>query len=186
VAALASQPDLQGVPVPKTNRNPVVSLRPAPITIRIGANEYEIPALPAADWLEIFMRPSWSPDDVLIDLAGVDVDVVLGLEMDDTDDLVTDIFEEVTARHWWIANRIIQVALDSWDIMGPEAIFNGVDADKLSLAAWLDAMLVLVLRRIKDDSASMFVAQLELPPAGEVIPEEEMAMSEDQFLSMGD
>jgi hypothetical protein len=142
--------------------------------------------MPAADWLEIFMRPDWGPDDLLIDLAGMEVDTLLSLDLVDADELVLDIFEEVTARHWWIGNRIIQVVQSSWDVMGPEAIFNGVDADKLSLAAWLDAMLVLLLRRMKDESAPMFVAQLELPPAGESIPEEEMAMSEGQFLSMGE
>jgi len=42
------------------------------------------------------------------------------------------------------------------------------------------------MSRLKDQDATMFAAQLEAPPFGEEIPEEEMAISEGQFLSMSD
>lgn len=134
------------------------------------------------------MRPDWVPDDIFLELIPGGLQVILKdvLDPDEARDLALDIVEEVSARHYWVAIRLISLLVSTWDVMGPEAIFNNVDAEKLSLAAWLDAMLVLLMRRIKDDQAPMFVAQLEMPPTGEEIPVEEMEISEHQFLSMGD
>lgn len=182
----ASPPEQPQVPVPHTNRNPIQSLRPAPIAILVGGKEYEIPALPAADWLEIFTRSDWIADDILMDLANVPPGDILEMDPLDIDDLAIEILEEVSARHWWVANRLIRVVMSTWDVMGPETMFHGVDAGKVSLAAWLDAVLVLLMRRINDDQASMFVMQLEAPPMGEELPSEEMEMSEGEFLSLGD
>jgi hypothetical protein len=149
--------------------------------------EYEIPVLPAADWLEVLMRPDWTGDDIFIELMPDGVNFLLHkLDPLQTEELALRILEEASARHWWIAVRLTQALAGTWDVMGPEATFNHVDAEKLSLAAWLDAMLVLLMRRLSDENAPMFVAQLEMPPSGEEIPEEDMTISESQFLSMAD
>lgn len=156
----------------------------------VGGREYEIPALPAVDWLEVVMRSDWQLDDIFLELMPGGVELLVSGDLDplDTDALVMDILEEVSARRWWVTLRLIGILTDVWDVMGPEATFHHVDAEKLSLAAWLDAMLVLLMRRIKDDQTPMFVAQLEMPPVGLEGAVEEMAaeleMSESQFLSM--
>lgn len=188
MAALASPPDTPNTPVPKTNRNPARSLRPAPVYFTIGVTEYEIPALPAADWLSVLMQPDRATDDLFIDLMPDGLELVMSGALDplDADELATDIIEEVTARHWWVATRLIDFIADTWDVMGAEATFNHVDPERLSLAAWLDAMLVLLMQRIDKDQVPLFVARLEAPPAGEELAEEELAMSEGQFLSMVD
>jgi hypothetical protein len=58
----------------------------------------------------------------------------------------------------------------------------------LSLAAWLDVMLVILIRCMDPKEVSMFVSRLELPPPSEMAAEqdrvEEMEMSVEQFLSM--
>jgi len=180
-------PETPRAAVPRTNRDPVRSLRPGPVTFVVKGKEYEIPALPAADWLEVLMRPDWAADDIFVELMPEGINLVLGdLEPDQAEDLALAVIEEVTGRHWWVAIRLIQTLVQTWDVMGPEAIFNHVDVEKLSLAGWMDAMLVLLMSRLKDEDTTMFAAQLEAPPFGEEIPEEEMAISEGQFLSMAD
>lgn len=178
--------DGPSVPVPKTNRNPIQSLRPVSVPFIIGQREFEIPALPAADWLAVLMRPDWIGDDIFLELMPDGLKLLDLIDPEQAEDLATDIIEEVTGRHWWIAFRLVGFLVETWEVMGPEAIFHQVDAEKLSLAAWLDAMLVLLLSRVSKDHAPGFVARLESPPYGEEIPEEEMAISEGQFLSMGE
>ena len=187
MAGPASQPETPRAQVPRTNRDPVRSLRPGPVAFLVKGKEYEIPALPAVDWLEVLMRPDWGGDDIFVELMPEGISLVLGdLEPDQAEDLALQVIEEVTGRHWWIAVRLIQTLAQTWDVMGAEATFNHVDPEKLSLAGWLDAMLVLLMSRLKDQDATMFAAQLEAPPFGEEIPEEELAISEGQFLSMAD
>ena len=188
MAAPASPSNVPSTPVPKTNRNPISSLSPAPVSFVVDGREYEIPALPALDWLEVLMRPGWLPDDLFLELMPGGVEFVVNDTVDPfyAEDLVRAIIEEVSARHWWVALRLVDVVLSAWDVVGPDATFGHVDPERLSLAAWMDAMLVLVMQRIKEDQLPMFVAQLELPPPGEEVPEEDMMMSEGQFLSMND
>jgi hypothetical protein len=140
------------------------------------------------DWLEVLMSSGWSSDDLFIELMPNGVNLIMDGTIDpmDVDDLVLDILEEVSGRYWWVAIRLIGILMASWDVMGAEATFNHVDPEKLSLAAWLDAMLVLLMRCIKKEDLPMFVAQLEMPPAGEQVPVQDMEISESQFLSMAD
>jgi hypothetical protein len=177
--------DAPQVPVPRTNRNPIQSLRPEPVTFLIGKREFEIPALPAVDWLQVLMRPDWIGDDLFLELMPEGLQILDLIDPEQSEDLATDIIEEVTGRHWWVALRLVGFLIETWEVMGPEATFHNVDAERLSLAAWMDAMLVLLLARVSKDQAPGFVARLESPPYGEQIPEEELAISEGQFLSMG-
>lgn len=180
------QPDASSAPVPAHNRDPVLSLRPCPVWFTVQGVDFEIPALPAVEWLSILMRSDWSPDDVLIELAPGGLELVLQdtLDPEDTERLCLDIVEAVTGRHWWIALGLIQVIQDGWHVAGPEMIMAGIDPAQLSLAAWLDTMMLVVLRLIRKEDQAMFLARLEMPPAATEVPVEEMEMSRDQFMSM--
>lgn len=180
-------PQVAPPPVPRTNRDPVSSLRPSPIVITVGGQEIEIPALPAVDWLEVLMSENFGFDDLFIELLPDGVSMMLDdwVTPEDMEDLGLAILEEASARHWWIATRLIGTLMEHWDVMGPEATFHNVDPNRLSLAAWLDSMLVLLMQRIQADQQPMFVARLEQPPAGEELPVEDFEMSAEQFMSMG-
>jgi hypothetical protein len=150
----------------------------------VAGLEFEIPALPAADWLNIFMQ-DWTPDDVLLDLLDNGVDVVFKLEPDEVEDLVMNIIEEATGRDWWVALRLIGAVQGGWHVLGAEMVLRHVDPEKLSLAGWLDAMTLLMLQSLDKDNVTMFVSQLELPPVkvrAEIM--EEIEMSQDQFMSL--
>lgn len=126
-------------------------------------------------------------DDLFIDLVPDGAQLLLEdwIQPEDMQEVGLAVLEEVSARHWWVAMRLVGVIMDNWDVMGPEATFHNVDPDKLSLSAWLDAMLVLLMQRIHNDQQPMFVARLELPPPGEELPMEEFEISAEQFMAMG-
>jgi len=70
-------------------------------------------------------------------------------------------------------------------VMGAEAVLHQLDPERLSFASWLDAMTLLLVRRLDPEKAPMLLAMIEKPPAGEEIAEEEFAMSESQFMALG-
>lgn len=187
----AAQSKPAGVAVPKLNRNPVLSLRPWPVIITVGGEEFTIPALPAADWLAALMSEAFSLDDLfpgLLDDEDHDRATVAIMdnfhEMDQFSKLTLDIVELASGRSWWVALRLIGAAVGSWDVIGAELILKQVDPERLSLAAWLDAALLVMLRNMEDKDITMFLLKLEAPPPEAQEEAEEMTMSREAFTSM--
>jgi hypothetical protein len=180
------------ITVPKLNRDPVASLRPWPVNVTLGSREWQIPALPAADWLSVLMTDELDPDDVFpglltfSDASAVEDLLASGdIKLEEMYDTVRDIIATATARQWWVGLRLILVARDSWNNVGAQLILQHVDAAQLSLAAWLDTVLLTVLNSMDPKDVAMFTMQLEAPPEGEELAVEDMEMSSDAFLSMG-
>lgn len=160
--------------------------------VRLGPQEWTIPALPASDWLAVLMVEDIEPDDIfpgLLEQSDADrvEDLLTSGEMslDDIYEAFFDIIEAVSSRYWWVALRLIHIAFDQWHVLGPDMVMRGADANQLSLSAWLDSLTVTVVQGMKREQVTTFTMQLEAPPVGETIPEEDMGMSADAFLSMG-
>lgn len=180
------------VVVPHLNRDPVSSLKPWPVTVTLAGVDWVIPALPAADWLAILMAENPDPDDIFPGLLVSDDEqqledlLVSGrVTVDDLYEMVLEILEIASGRRWWVALRLIQVATQSWDNIGAELTLSHVDATVLSLAAWLDVLMLTILKTMDPQRVPMFTMQLEDPPMGEGTAIENMEMSADSFLSMG-
>lgn len=180
-----------GVTVPRLNRNPILSLRPWPVVITVGGEEFTIPALPAADWLAALMSEAFSLDDLfpgLLDDEDHDRAVAVLLsdmhELEQFHRLTLDIVELASGRSWWVALRLIGAAVGSWDVIGAELILKQVDPERLSLAAWLDAVLLVMLRSMEEKDITMFTLKLEAPPPEAQEEAEEMTMSREAFASM--
>lgn len=169
-----------------TNRDPVLSLRPWPVVITMNGDTYEIPALPAADWLQVLMQESPDLEGILMELCPNGAKLLFddSVGQEELWDVLLDVVENVSGRHWWIALRLINVCRASWNVLGAEMFYRGVDPTRLSLAAWLDAMLLIIIRAMEPKDVAMFTLKLEAVPAGEESDPEEMEMSQDQFLSM--
>ena len=103
----------------------------------------------------------------------------------DLDELFCDLLEEASGRHWWITMRLVSIARNEWERVGADLLLANVDPEKLSLAAWLDAFTLLLIRSLKPEDANMLMMQVEMVPEGETLPDEEMEMSAEQFLSFG-
>lgn len=175
------------VRIPVTNRDPVLSLRPWPVEVMAAGHAIEIPALPATDWLQVLMKVNPDLEEILVELCPQGVGLLLeeSLSQEELWDILLEVVEQASARHWWIALRIINVCRESWDILGAEMFYRGIDPNTLSLAGWLDAMLLVIIRAMDPKDVAMFNMRLEMVPAGEEPDDKEMEMSPEQFLSMG-
>jgi hypothetical protein len=178
-------PEGARVAIPALNLDPIWSLRPWPVVLTLSGWDYTIPALPAADWLAVLMRTDFDLDDMILDLLPPEVDdlLVQGLDLSDLHEACLDLIELVSARRWWITMRLISVARDHWHELGP-SVLRGAPADRVSLSAWLDVLTVTIMKAIEPKEATMFVMKLEAVPENESVPEEEMGMSADSFLSL--
>lgn len=177
--------------VPTLNLDPIQSMRPWPVVVTLGGRELEIPALPAVDWLAILMAPESQLDDLfpgLLSPDGVDwveeqiLDGNLGLA--EFQELVFQIIETVSARKWWVTLRLVDVARRSWDVVGSEMLIRGIDPARISLSAWLDVLLITVLKNMDPKDVTMFNLRLEAAPDQEQGPEE-MEMSRSAFMALG-
>lgn len=175
------------VVVPQLNKDPVWSLKPWPVTLLLAGVEYEIPALTAVDWLAYLMQPEPDIEGIILDLIP-DSDELLyegKIELQQLYDVILDLIATVCARQWWVALRLINIARQSWPVLGPQMI-EKVDPERISIAAWLDVLLVTVLNSMEPKETTMFSIRLEQPPPSVAAPEpEEMEMERGAFLSMG-
>lgn len=186
----ASPPPLR---VPKLNTDLVWSLKPWPAQIYLGGHEFEIPAVPAADWIPAIIDMTEDTVGLLMGLLSEDdqgrlTDLMFtgSVDVEDLFDLCTDLLTTVGARPWWVTIRLISVAQQNWDTVGAEMILKGVNASIMSLSGWLDVFLLVLLRMMDPKQTTMFTTKLEMIPpefADQVTPES-MEISADAFLSM--
>lgn len=183
----------QPAPVPQLVTDPVWSLRPWPVDIDLGSAVVTIPALPAADWLAVLMRAEPDPDAVFPGLLSPAEEEMVEdllysgqLNIAQLERLYLDVVTAAGARPWWVTLRLIEVTRTSWAVIGADMILRGVDATRLSLSGWLDAVLLTIMRSITPESSTMFTLQLEIPPPSETAAvAEQLDMTEAAFLAMG-
>jgi len=191
VAAHPSAPDTSSsrVSVPKLNKDPIQSLQPLSVELTIAGQEFDIPAQSAAEWLTVLMVEDLDLADIfpgmVEDPAPVE-DLILDgkLGLDELEETILGILEIVSARPWWVALRLVEIARTSWDVLGAELLLRGVDAAKVSLAAWLDMALLVALRSMDPKDIQRFTLKLESPPPSAKKEEADMEMSASQFMTM--
>ncbi|HSJ75013.1 MAG TPA: hypothetical protein VK899_02340, partial [Gemmatimonadales bacterium] len=147
----------------------------------VAGGEVSIPALSAASWLSVLMVEDLQLDDIFPGLLeGEDSDwleeqIVLGqVDLAELQELILAIVENVSARKWWVALRLVEIARRSWDHLGAEMLLRGIDASRISLAGWLDVLSLLAVRNIEPEQLQSFLLRLEAPPEGEEPEEMEM------------
>lgn len=187
-----SSADSGRIAVPTLNLDPIQSMRPWPVVVTCCGRDLEIPALAAVDWLVILMPPEPHLDDVFPgllhddDADWVEEQIIAGnLGLTEFRELVFGVIETVSARKWWVALRLIDLARRSWDAIGAEMLMRGVDAGVISLSAWLDILLVTVLRNMDQKDVTMFTLKLEDPPADEQADSEDPEMDRSVFMALG-
>lgn len=178
--------------IPKLVTDPVASFKPWPINVRVGGKTISVPALSAADWLDHLMRVD---DTLFLDdifpglLTEADHDMVMDayfegkIQPQDLEDIGFRVIEAASGRHWWVAMRIISVVRENWDTIGGEFALQGVNPSNLSLAGWLDAATLLLIRGMGDNNKiNQFFIRLEKAPEG--VETEEPTVDVDAFMSM--
>jgi len=179
------------VTVPNTVTDPVWSLQPWPVSVTFAGHLFEVPAVPAVDWLQHLMSPDADPldafpgmlsdgDQELINDALLDGAV----SMDDVYETCLNVITNVSGRPWWVTLRLVEVAKQSWHSLGAEMLLRGVDATKLSLSGWLDVLLLLIMRNIDPKDAMMFTMKLEQVPPELAAEQKEPEISRSDFMAM--
>jgi hypothetical protein len=172
----------------------LAALRIWAIDVDLAGETFTVPPRPAADWfLAILDEETALP--LIPGLMGRDADERIGdmlLDGDiDVDLIVTRSRELLTAaagRPWWEADRLIRSSGRDWHIIGGELTRLGVDLDRVSLAAALNAIYVVCVRTMDEQERSKFDIDLRVPPIGvEGVTTEEMydaRAAEDAFTAL--
>lgn len=145
----------------------------------------------AAEWLLILMADPFDLWDIVPGLCPEIEDELMlllideELEPDEVRRIALGAIEMATGRRWWVAIKLIQVACQSWEIIGGNLAYRGIDASRISLGAWLDAVLLITVQNMEPDKVTMFTSQLEVPPPefADEVPEPEMNRS--SFFALG-
>lgn len=165
-----TQSERPATPVPHYVTDPSASLQPWALEVELGTLTLEIPALTAADWLQVLFQDFdiWDIIPGLCPDYADEVDEILlqgHVTLPMFRDLCLELITEATGRPWWYVLRLVGVVKGSWEIVGGELAFRGIRADELSLGAWLDAVLLICLRNLgSTEDTMMFTSQLEKPP----------------------
>lgn len=109
-------------------------------------------------------------EDRIADLL-LDDEITIDLIVQRSRELLT----EAAGRPWWEADRLIRSSGASWHIIGGELTRLGVNLDRVSLAAALNAIYVICVRTMDEKERNKFDIDLRLPPIGvEGVKAEEM------------
>lgn len=153
----------------------LASLKPRSVEdIDIAGRTFTIPAMPARAWLDILLEDAWRLSDIIPGELAEDgaTDHVMaammqpGFDMAAYEETVYDVIGAAAGRPWWAALRLLahatSVQLADWT--RAQLVLHHVDAEKLSLAAWLDALYGIFTQHMDSNRVARFDSQLNLPP----------------------
>ena len=184
-APSSSVPQTPQIQVPRWDKDPVSSLRIHSVILDVAGRDVEIPAMSAADWLTVLMQPDLTLNE-LLDVVP-DVETIMGeveLGIDEWSDVCLEMISTVSARPWWITMKLVGIAVNSWDNLGA-AMLRRVDAEKVSLAAWLTIFLIVVIEALDPKDVTMTLARIEAPPPNVEREPEQTEMSVSDWLALG-
>lgn len=178
--------------VPEQAVNAVASLRPFDAEVNVAGQWIPVPAMSAAEWLELIMGdlelfaifPGQCSEE---DQDYVDQCLLEGVvDTDEVDEATLDLIEAAGGRPWWIVLRMIRVAEDKWGVLGADMIRTGVDPRNLSLSAWLDVLWITFFQHMDDKKWIIFASQIEAVPPQAAARQsiETMEMSSDSFTAL--
>lgn len=148
------------------------TLRPVAVEIQLGKWIYELPPLPAADWIAALADPDGGAIiPGLLDREDqhhVARDYLRGeIAPDELKAAWREVVGVVTGRQWWIGARLVLNAVhpDVWPIVHGRLVKEGLDLEAISIGAFCDAIWVMILDGAEDDAErSQAKLGLTLPP----------------------
>ena len=152
--------------------DPLAALRIWELEVELAGETFVVPARPAAEWfIAVLSEGTALPlipglmeegseeriNDLLLD-GEIDINLLVTRSR--------ELLSEAGGRPWWEADRLIRSAGASWHIIGGELTRLGVDLEKVSLAAALNAIYVICVRTMDEKERNKFDIDLRLPPIG--------------------
>jgi hypothetical protein len=161
--------------------DPVASLRPAEINVDVGEWSYTVPALNAADWIEVLAAGNTAA--VIPGLLGADDqrsimrDFLHGaITSKEIEDASHRVLEVAGGRKWWEVERLVHSALSegSWAQVHGQLVLANVDLERLTLAGFVNAVWFMALQGVqKQADRDRLEWELTKPPPGYVDEMEE-------------
>jgi len=162
--------------------DPVASLRITGVDLRLAGHYFHIGKHSAADWLEAVIDgtlyqilPGWIDDDDQAERLGT---LMLDGELSE-DEVRSATLDAVTVaggrKHWWIFN-LLGVAVSNntaWATLNGRLVQAGVDSERISLAAYVDALYAICVENMDKDQRIQFDTHVDSPPPEEPIDEVE-------------
>ena len=143
--------------------DPLASMRCWAITLELGGQEFEIPALPAVDWWPILT--SVQPRqvlDLLVSSSDLDEMILDGkLTAADLGQACTDAIEEATGRSLHASFVLALAAEGNWANIGGALSLKGFRWDVLPIGAALDAIYAVIMGGLDEDGRTKFTEILE-------------------------
>jgi hypothetical protein len=176
-----------------TRADPLASLRLFGVKILLSIGVFDIPALPAATWLEVLLDEDFQAERVFPGLCDDEATTACyeglidgSVSEQDIADAVMDALEVVSGRRWWITLRLSRVAREHWDLIGGGLALAGIRADQVSLGMWLDALYALIVERLASadpESCAQFTQTLTTAPASTARDEVDEVTEGNAFLA---
>jgi hypothetical protein len=143
--------------------------------IAIGDQIFRVPALPAVDWLEILLQDEislWSivPGLLEPDATETFTEAIFKGEIprEDWEQLVWELVSIAAGRPWWTTLYLISNTqhFNNIEYVKGQLALHGVDATKMSLSAWLDAVYFIFIQHMKPEDKQKFDLLLARPIPG--------------------
>lgn len=151
------------------------------LEVELAGEVFTVPPRPAAEWFVAILDedtalpliPGLMDGDAEERIADMLLDGQLTVEL--IAQRSRELLTAAAGRSWWEADRLIRSSGASWHIIGGELTRLGVDLDRVSLAAALNAIYVVCVRTMDEKERNKFDIDLRLPPIGvEGVSTEEM------------
>lgn len=150
--------------------DPFASFAPTEMEIDAFDQTWVIPRMTARDWLEILWDEQLTSDMVFPGLVRANetaLEALLAGEVTAQSlfDTAMEVIELASGFKWWFALNLVTVLKASWMRLGG-SILPLVQAEDVSLGAWLTIGLGVCTERVDPKKLAEFLNNLNTPPAG--------------------
>jgi hypothetical protein len=151
--------------------DPAASLRCWALEIDLGGRTYEVPALPAADWLPVLLEG----DPLLVldmfvsieDGETIDDLILAGqVKADELTEALIGAVEQTAGRPFMASYVLVQATARHWATISGRLSQRGFRWDREPLGAALDAVYSIITMNMKDEDRVKFEALLDTPMPG--------------------
>lgn len=146
------------------------ALAPQVVEVRLAGRVWPIPPRPASDWIQALISQPSEPAILpgLLDEADAERMLDFGMRQMFTPAqwrrATVGAVSDAAGRDWWQAMRLVQTADDTLGRVYGELLLQGVDAARVSFAAWCAAVYALLVRNLDEKQLARLQTKLMLVP----------------------